>query len=145
MFRAVARQRGLGPCGNALAGGVELERVFIDSTIVRAHQHAAGAKKTRPASDRAVAWRTDDQAALGRRRGRQSAAPGSHRGANCRIDCALEMVDDLRCGALIADKGYDANALVDAVEASGTQVVSHRVPIAWCLAPTSVSCTVIEI
>ena len=30
---------------NALAGDAELERVFIDSTIVRAHQHAAGAQK----------------------------------------------------------------------------------------------------
>lgn len=29
----------------ALAGDLELERVFIDSTIVRAHQHAAGAQK----------------------------------------------------------------------------------------------------
>lgn len=29
----------------ALAGDAELERVFIDSTIVRAHQHAAGAQK----------------------------------------------------------------------------------------------------
>ncbi|PKO50238.1 MAG: IS5/IS1182 family transposase, partial [Betaproteobacteria bacterium HGW-Betaproteobacteria-21] len=30
---------------------------------------------------------------------------------------------DLRCGALIADKGYDANALVDVIEASGAQAV----------------------
>ena len=30
---------------NALAGDAELERVFIDSTIVRAHQHATGAQK----------------------------------------------------------------------------------------------------
>jgi putative transposase len=33
----------------ALAGDAELERVFIDSTIVRAHQHAAGAKKKKVA------------------------------------------------------------------------------------------------
>lgn len=39
------------------------------------------------------------------------------------IDCALDLVNDLRCGALIADKGYDANALVEAVEASGAQAV----------------------
>lgn len=30
---------------------------------------------------------------------------------------------DLRCGALIADKRYDANALVDAIEASGARTV----------------------
>ena len=33
----------------ALAGDAELERVFIDSTIVRAHQHAAGAQKKKVA------------------------------------------------------------------------------------------------
>ena len=32
---------------NAFAGDAELEHVFIDSTIVRAHQHAAGAQKKR--------------------------------------------------------------------------------------------------
>lgn len=30
---------------SALAGEAELQHVFIDSTIVRAHQHAAGAQK----------------------------------------------------------------------------------------------------
>lgn len=39
------------------------------------------------------------------------------------IDCALALVDKLRYGALIADKGYDANALVEAVEANGAQAV----------------------
>ena len=33
------------------------------------------------------------------------------------------MVEDLRYGALIADKGYDANALVSTIEASGAQAV----------------------
>lgn len=37
----------------ALAGDAELERVFIDSTIVRAHQHAAGAQK-KPARKRSA-------------------------------------------------------------------------------------------
>jgi hypothetical protein len=30
---------------NALAGQTEIEHVLIDSTIVRAHQHSAGAVK----------------------------------------------------------------------------------------------------
>jgi transposase len=33
----------------ALAGDAELERIFIDSTIVRAHQHASGAQKKKVA------------------------------------------------------------------------------------------------
>lgn len=39
------------------------------------------------------------------------------------IDCAHALVDQLRYGALIADKGYDANALVATIEASGAQAV----------------------
>jgi hypothetical protein len=64
-------------CTNALAGGLErkygmryspslratptFEEVFIDSTIVRAHQHAAGAAKKRRTGDRALAWRIEHQ------------------------------------------------------------------------------------
>ena len=39
------------------------------------------------------------------------------------IDCAHALVDELRYGALIADKGYDANVLVASIEASGAQAV----------------------
>lgn len=39
------------------------------------------------------------------------------------IDCAEELVEGLRCSALIADKGYDSNALVTAVERTGAQAV----------------------
>ena len=39
------------------------------------------------------------------------------------IDCAQALIEGLRYGALIADKGYDANALVNAVEASGALAV----------------------
>lgn len=38
----------------AFAGDAELEHVFIDSTIVRAHQHAAGAQKKKVAKRSAV-------------------------------------------------------------------------------------------
>nr|WP_281357757.1 transposase [Aromatoleum diolicum] len=50
------------------------------------------------------------------------------------IDCAQEWVADLRCGALLADKGYDANSLVETIEASGAQAVipprSNRITLA---------------
>ena len=45
----------------AVSGDPDLEMLFIDSTIVRAHQHAAGAKKRRAARHRTFAWRTDDK------------------------------------------------------------------------------------
>jgi transposase len=39
------------------------------------------------------------------------------------IECASELLADLPCASLVADKGYDANALVTSVEASGAQAV----------------------
>jgi len=63
----------------ALAGERDLARVFIDSTIVRAHQHASGAQKSRAAGAGALAWRPDDQAALCRRCLGQTAAHDSER------------------------------------------------------------------
>lgn len=39
------------------------------------------------------------------------------------IDCAHALVEDLRYGALIADRGYDSNTLVSTIEARGAQAV----------------------
>ena len=44
-----------------LAKDADFEEVFIDSTIVRAHQHAAGAAKKRKPSPRAIPWRTEHE------------------------------------------------------------------------------------
>lgn len=44
-----------------LAQDADFEEVFIDSTTVRAHQHAAGAPKKRRSSARAVTRRTEYQ------------------------------------------------------------------------------------
>ena len=66
-----------------LASDPDNEYMMIDATIVRAHQHSAGARKKRPASDRPIARRTDYQNSRARRRLGQSrqvdalARPGS--------------------------------------------------------------------
>ena len=44
-----------------LSKDADFEEVFLDGTIVRAHQHSAGAVKKRGASDRALPWWTDHQ------------------------------------------------------------------------------------
>ena len=44
-----------------LASDADNEYMMIDASIVRAHQHSAGARKKRRASDRPIARRTDDQ------------------------------------------------------------------------------------
>jgi hypothetical protein len=53
-----------------LAGDADFEEVFIDSTVIRAHRHAAGAGKEEGAQaiGRSLSWRADHQdPCLGRR------------------------------------------------------------------------------
>ena len=108
----------------ALSKVHDLASVLIDSTIVRVHQHGCGAcKKAGPQ-------------ALGRSRGGLStklhfaidAQANPLRmiltaGQVADIECAHHLIETLPLKALIADKGYDANALVHSVEATGAQVV----------------------
>jgi transposase len=56
----------------ALAKERRFREVFIDSTIVRAHQHAAGAAKKRRPGARPLARRTDHQDPCGGRCDRQT-------------------------------------------------------------------------
>lgn len=58
----------------ALRGDADMEHLLLDSTIVRAHQHSAGAQKSGKSGNRPIAGWTDDQAACGRRRPGQSVA-----------------------------------------------------------------------
>src|ERR1700681_753901 len=50
-----------------LSSDCDNEYMMIDATIVRAHQHSAGARKKRRASDRQIAWRIDHQSPRARR------------------------------------------------------------------------------
>lgn len=50
-----------------LCKDADFEEIFIDSTIVRAHQHAAGAPKKRRSSPRAFAGRIEHQGSCGSR------------------------------------------------------------------------------
>lgn len=108
----------------AMTGETEIEHILIDSTIVRAHQHSAGAS------------RKSGLQALGRSRGGLStklhlAVDSTGRplrlivteGQAHDISCANELVEHLRTKAVIADKGYDSDAFVQAVRATGAKVV----------------------
>lgn len=103
----------------------DLEWLLIDSTIIRAHQHAAGAESSTAG---------DEQ--LGRSRGGFStkihvAVDG--RGNPVRvllspgqagdITFAPELVAGLKAEAVVGDQGYDSDAFVKSVEASGAQAV----------------------
>ena len=65
------RERGVWErMAQALRVDADLECLFIDSTIVRSHQHSSGAKKSRGPGNRAFARWTDHQTACrGRRLG----------------------------------------------------------------------------
>ena len=65
-----------------LASDSDNEYMMIDATIVRAHQHSAGARKKRPASDRPITRRTDHQDSCARRRPGQSRRADAHTGTS---------------------------------------------------------------
>nr|WP_246622430.1 IS5 family transposase [Rhizobium laguerreae] len=107
-----------------LAREADLEWLMIDSTIVRAHHHAAGARDQRGAD------------AQGRSRGglstkihaatealglpvRLIASPGQRND----IAFAHDLVDGIQAAATIADKGYDADHLCDKITETGADVV----------------------
>jgi len=107
-----------------LAGDADFEEVFIDSTIVRAHQHAAGAAK-----------KSGDQA-LGRSRGGlgtkiHALVDGLGCLARFRLTGgeagdspqALPLLLDLNPGSVSADKAYDSDVIVEYLHAANIEVV----------------------
>jgi len=61
-----------------LASDADNEYMMIDATIVRAHQHSAGAQKRRRPSDRPIARRIDHENPCSCRRLGQSRQPDAH-------------------------------------------------------------------
>ncbi|MFM0210015.1 IS5 family transposase [Paraburkholderia sediminicola] len=118
------RSKGVWPrVANVLAGETEIEHILIDSTVARAYQHSAGALKNGPQ-------------ALGRSRGGLStklhlAEDSKGRplrlivteGRVADISCAAQLVEHLRTGAVIADKGYDADHFAQRIRATRAKVV----------------------
>ncbi|HQU17398.1 MAG TPA: IS5 family transposase [Gammaproteobacteria bacterium] len=78
----------------ALSQDRDLEEVILDSTVIRAHQHAAGAKKKHGPQ------------ALGRPRG------GFSTKTHSLVDALGNPIGFTLTGGEHADKGYDADALV---------------------------------
>jgi transposase len=102
----------------------DLEWLMLDSTVVRAHQHAAGMN------------RTDDDQALGRSRGGFGTKihvavdalgnPVTIRlspGQDADITHAEALLADHEPEAVIGDKGYDSDAFVAAVKERGAEAI----------------------
>ena len=101
----------------------DLEWLLLDATIARAHQHAAGAKDS-----------TAEAEALGRSRGGFSTkihvvvdALGNpiriilSPGQAADISFAEELIDGLDAQTIIGDKGYDSDAFINTITASGAE------------------------
>ena len=108
----------------ALAEDGDFEEVFIDSTVIRVHQHAAGAQ------------RSEGPQAIGRSRGglttkihalvealghlaRWRLTPGQA----ADVTEAAPLLAGIVTGAVGADKAYDSDALIETITASGAQAV----------------------
>jgi transposase len=112
----------------------DLEWLILDSTIIRAHPHAAGAKKRSDGSGGQA------EQALGRSRGGfgtkiHAAVSGLMlpvvlfvtAGQEADVSHAKALLEKVPKGAdvqaVIADKGYDSKAVVAAIEARGAEAV----------------------
>jgi transposase len=107
----------------------DLQALLLDSTTIRAHQHAAGARNSTP-----------EQEALGRSRGGFStkihlAVDGLGRptkilltpGQDHDVTQGPELIKDSEADKVIADKGYDSDDFVAAIELQGaTPVIPPR-------------------
>jgi transposase len=61
-----------------LGGGADLKYLLIDSTVIRAHQHSAGAEKRGRSVVRPLAWRAEHQGPCRRRRPGQPGPADRH-------------------------------------------------------------------
>jgi transposase len=112
-----------------LASDADTEYMMIDATIVRAHQHSAGARKD------------NGPQAIGRSRGGLTTkihalvdALGNPAnliltaGQTHDLACAEELIANVDPGAVLADKAYDADNLIKTFEARGiTPVIPPKV------------------
>ena len=101
----------------------DMEHLFIDSTIVRTHQHSAAANKRsiQKIGRSRFGLTTKLDVAL-------DALDTPLRvilsaGQIADIDYAAKTIQHLLARAIIADKGYDADHSIAKIEAAGTQVV----------------------
>jgi transposase len=109
---------------DVLAGDADVEEVSIDSTIIRAHQHAGGAQKKR------------GRKAIGRSRGGlatkiHALVEGLGNLARWRLTAgqaadvseAEPLLAGIAATSVAADKVYDCDALIDTSTAGGAEAV----------------------
>ena len=127
-FHRWSRNGLLEPILKALTNGADTEWIMIDATVVRAHQHAAGAKGGQDSQD------------LGRSRGGFStkihAVVDAHgnplefditAGQVSDFTMALPLLEGKTTDAVIADKGYDSDNIREKIiELDAEPVIPYR-------------------
>jgi transposase len=111
---------------------------FVDSSIIRAHQHAAGGNRGGPdhAIGRSRRGSSTEINALVDSRGlpvRIVPSPGQ---ASDKAAVPL-LFDGRKAGDVVADRGHDAGAILDLVAAHGGRRTSRPVRIAVCSDPST--------
>lgn len=109
-----------------LGQDADLEWLMLDSTVIRAHQHAAGVpKKEGPESPRFGPFkgRVLDQALCRHRRLRQPCRLLAGPGQENDMAKAFDLLDGIKPGAVLADRAYDADRLMDAILDADTEPV----------------------
>ncbi len=117
----------------AMSDDPDFEYLIVDSTIVRAHQHAAGAKKgglkiRRKISDRPLPRRPEHQDPHGRPRPGMSRALHPHRRPEGRCAAGRALIEGLPAEVVMADTAYDADHFRQAIAAKGALAVIPNNP-----------------
>nr|WP_310144477.1 IS5 family transposase [Burkholderia ambifaria] len=108
----------------AVSDETEIKRALIDSTIVRAHQHSAGApKKNAPQALGCSRCGLTTTLQLAVDEAGRPLRMIATEGQVSDISRAHELVEHLRMGAVIADKGYDSDAFVNTIRAARAKAV----------------------
>ena len=107
-----------------LSSDCDNEYMMIDATIVRAHQHSAGARKSAQAIGRSRGGLTTKVHALVDALGNPCnlmLTPGQDHD----LTCAQPLLENADPRALIGDKAYDADSLIDAL---GRRAITPVIP-----------------
>lgn len=105
-----------------LQNDADLEELFIDATIVRAHQHAAGAPKKTVAIGRSRRGLTTKVHACVDALGNPIRLILTA-GQVADVTQGAALVEGIPTEAVIADKGYDSDGPVATIEAAGAEAI----------------------
>jgi transposase len=107
----------------AMSDDPDFEYLIVDSTIVRAHQHASGAKRGSGSGHRTLAWWPEHQDPSGRPWPGVPGAIRAHGRPARRRAQAGALIEGLPAQVVMADTAYDADHFRQAIADKGALAV----------------------